>query len=132
MAAKPTHIILEYPNHKTEVLFRADDGVGMAQRKDTLVIIGEDPNKGTARVFMDGPSAHRFISELLPALDLVGVELDFKLSLHEAKAKLTPDGPKPVVEYRAGEGQIVIPTSAVVNGAMTEVADLPRSIRKIQ
>ena len=131
MEPTPTHIILEYPKHKTEVLFRAVDGVGMAQRKDTLVIIGEDPNKGTARVFIDGQAAHKFISELLPALDLVGVEMDFKLSLHEARAKLKPDSPAAKVEYRAGEGLIAIPTDAVINGQLSQVADLPRTIRKI-
>lgn len=130
MAETATHIILEYPNHKTEILFCALSGVGIAQRKDTLVIIGEDPNRGTARVFIDAQAAHKFISETLPAMDLAGVELDASMSRKKAAA-LSPDPSQVRIEYRSGEGMITIPTDAVVNGHLTEIADLPRSIRKI-
>lgn len=119
-----THIILEYPNHKSEILFRASDGVGIAQRKESVVIIGEDPNKGTSRVFIDGHHAHRFIADTLPALDNAGIEMDYKLSLKAAEAELKC--PKelaiPVsIEYRSGEGSIVIPGDVVA---------LPGGIRK--
>jgi hypothetical protein len=117
---KPTHIMLEYPNHKSEILFRASDGIGIAQRKDAVVIIGEDPNKGTSRVFIDAQHAHRFISEVLPAFDLEGREFDWKLDnrkpVDPAKASQVK------LEYKAGEGLIAIPSDVVA---------VPGGIRKM-
>lgn len=121
----PTHIIIEYPNHKAEILYRASDGVGLAQRADRMVIIGEDPNKGTSRLFFDAHHAHVFISETLPALDMAGVEMDYKLSLHAAGKIMasSPQDAKPHVEYRPGEGMITMPG---------DVVGIPNGIFKMQ
>lgn len=119
--SKPTHILLEYKSQKSEILFRASDGVGLAQRKNTVVIIGEDPNKGTSRVFIDVEAAHKFITEMLPAFDLAGVEMDYKLSVrltNEVRAQLR----HVQLERRSGEGSIVLPA---------DVIDLPNQIRSI-
>ena len=124
-----THIMLEFPSKKSEILARASDGCVLAQRKNTVVIIGEDPNKGTSRVFIEAHAAHRFISEILPALDLAGVEMDYKVSVNQAneliRTYITTNRKRVMVEYREGPGE------GLVQLAGTEVVPLIEGVRKI-
>ena len=39
-----THIVLTYPSQNTEVMFRASDGVMIAERQNNALNFGEDPN----------------------------------------------------------------------------------------
>lgn len=112
-----THILLSYPSNNTDVLFRASDGIGIAQRKGVMVIIGEDPNKGTSRIFIDEKLALNFLTEFLPMADLAGLEMDYKFS---AK-KIADPKPEVIIERRSGEGLILHP----------KTTDLPNQIRKI-
>lgn len=117
--ATPTHIILEYPTHKSDVLFRAKDGIGIAQRKGSMVIIGEDPNRGTSRIFCDAHRASVYLREVVTRADLAGHDIDFK---YDSRKDLS-DAPTPVLEFKAGEGMIAIPS---------DISELPNQIRKIQ
>ena len=54
---EPTHILKMFKSQNSEMLFRADDGICIGQRKNETVIFGEEPNKRSAHVFIDGVKA---------------------------------------------------------------------------
>ncbi len=61
MNEKATHIVLTYPSQDSEIMFRACDGVMIAERQKTTLIFGEnpaagssDPNKKQSRIFLEG------------------------------------------------------------------------------
>lgn len=57
MAQEPTHILKMFKSQNSEMLFRADDGICIGQRKNETVIFGEEPNKRSSHVFIDGAKA---------------------------------------------------------------------------
>ena len=54
---EPTHILKIFKSQNSEMLFRADDGICIGQRKNETVIFGEEPNKRSSHVFIDGAKA---------------------------------------------------------------------------
>jgi hypothetical protein len=94
---EPTHIILEYKSQDSEILYRASDGIAIAQRKKTVVLSGDDPNKKQSRVFLDSEYAGRYIRETLPRRDAEELAM-------ESAAE---------VEIRDGEPIIQLPDNAV-------------------
>lgn len=61
MTEKATHIVLTYPSQDSEILFRACDGVMIAERQKTTLIFGENPaasagdaTKKQSRIFLEG------------------------------------------------------------------------------
>ena len=52
-----THILLIFKSQNSEMLFRADDGICIGQRKNETVIYGDEPNKRSSHVFIDGVKA---------------------------------------------------------------------------
>lgn len=87
-AEKPTHIVLSHRSQHSEMLFRASDGMCVAQRKNATVVYGVDPNKKQGRVFIDDEAASAFLRGFV-AKDDAGTE--------------------PVIEERDGETLIHMP-----------------------
>ena len=69
MAQEPTHILKIFKSQNSEMLFRADDGICIGQRKNETVIFGEEPNKRSSHVFIDGAKAGAWL-EAYAAEDL--------------------------------------------------------------
>lgn len=65
-----THVVMNYASQGSEILFRGSDGIALAQRKKTVVVFGEDPNKKSSRVFLNDEYASRYLQEVVPANDL--------------------------------------------------------------
>ncbi len=65
-----THIVKKYESQNSEILFRATDAIAIGQRKNEVVVYGEDPNRKTSRVFIDSKHASRFLREVIPDQDL--------------------------------------------------------------
>lgn len=102
-AAPPTtHILLKYGSQKTEILFRAADGVCIGQAKDTVVVFGDEPNRKNSRVFLDHSFAKRWLTG--------------KLARDDMAAKGDP-----IVEERDAESLIALPA---------DVAGLPGDVFK--
>ena len=57
MAQEATHILKIFKSQDSEMLFRADDGICIGQRKNETVIFGEEPNKRSSHVFINGAKA---------------------------------------------------------------------------
>lgn len=109
---KATHIVLTYPSQDTEILFRASDGMMIAERQKCTVIYGENPNgpatdpkRKQSRVFMESDpeilpagATHwntfgsRFMREVVTAADLLSNGLDWKA----------------VIEERCQEGNVIL------------------------
>lgn len=87
-----THILIVYESQDSEVLFRADDGIGIGQRKRTVVVYGEEPNKKQSRVFIDNEHAGRFLRGKVCQDDL------------DQHGGGTVD-----IDVRSGEGLVVLP-----------------------
>ena len=77
MAQEPTHILKIFKSQNSEMLFRADDGICIGQRKNETVIFGDEPNKRSSHVFINGAKAVAWLEEYA-AEDLKkrGVSLD--------------------------------------------------------
>lgn len=80
MESKPTHIVQSQASQNSEILYRADDGMRIAHRKDRTVIFGEDPHKSSGRYFVDAHTAHVFV-ETLAANDLKERSVDAPLRI---------------------------------------------------
>lgn len=93
MHDSPTHIVLNYKSQDTEILFRADDGICIGQRKGMTVVYGEAPNTKNSRVFLDALFATKFLREKVTKDDLEARKV-------EGSA---------VLEDRDGEGTILMP-----------------------
>ena len=123
----PTHIIVNYPDNETNVLFRASDGMGFAHQKSVVIVIGEDKNRNVSRVFIDLASAERYIREVLPLLDLAGLDVKpaegegYPAQIAKALVAIAEKGLEVVVETRDGGKGLILPSSAM---------DLPQGIRK--
>ena len=66
---QPTHILKMFKSQNSEMLFRADDGICIGQRKNETVIFGEEPNKRSSHVFIDGAKAGAWL-EAYAQIDL--------------------------------------------------------------
>lgn len=100
-----THIVEHNPHEDNRLegslLFRADSGIRIGQRIMNTVVYGDYPNKNESRVFIDATHAERFISELLPALDLT-------TGMHEHTGKSDMTGPAKV-DHRHPDSKIIRP-----------------------
>lgn len=61
---EPTHIVFTYPSQDTEIMFRACDGMMIAERQSCTLVFGEDVNGGPqnpkrrqSRLFMESDPA---------------------------------------------------------------------------
>lgn len=66
-----THVIVTYPTADIECLFRAKDGIMVAQRKRLTIVVGEAPERKSSRVFMDAAAARRYLREVCAPTDIV-------------------------------------------------------------
>jgi hypothetical protein len=120
----PTHIVLTYPSQETELLYRASDGMMIAEAAKCVVIFGESPNKKTSRVFLDHESAYAFL-RFVAGLDASGFH-----PLPDYRETWAPDGPlefAATIEERNQEGMIVLPPDSlelVSNGIGSTVRPL--------
>lgn len=92
-----THIIVKYPSKDTDLLYRAVDGLAMACRIGTRVLVGEDPNpaKLETRNFLDVTFAE------MKLRDLAAADVP---ALHAWS-----------IDYRDGESKIVKPNGQLVS-----------------
>src|ERR1700743_1124273 len=67
----PTHILLHWETDDIDNLYRADNGVFLGGREGVTVIFGEDPKQRTARVFLDGIHADRYLRQTVAGPDAV-------------------------------------------------------------
>jgi hypothetical protein len=103
-APVPTHILKIFKSQNSEMLFRADDGICIGQRKNETVIFGEEPNKRSSHVFIDGAKAGAWL------------EAYAQTDLRNRKVMVTV----PAVTVKAGtvspsEDTIDIPAAAVID-----------------
>lgn len=66
-----SHVIVTYPTADIECLFRAKDGIMVAQRKRLTIILGEAPERKSSRVFMDARSAKIYLREVAAVTDIL-------------------------------------------------------------
>lgn len=93
-----THIVVKYSSQNSEILFRAFDGIAIAQQKNAVLVYGEDPNKKQSRVFIDPEHARRFLREKVAADDLKNIP---------------SGGTDVVIEDRDGESILTMPADAM-------------------
>ena len=107
---KPTHILSIYPSQKSEMLFRASDGVRLGQRKNATVVFGEEPNACASRVFLDMECATKFLRRVAD-FDIAGQIPDAKW---KGDVKALRDIPSlAVIEDRIAEGLIELPPDSI-------------------
>ena len=58
---EPTHIIRWLPSQETGALFRASDGMMLAEWQQHTVIFGENPMKRESRLFVDTGCAKKYL-----------------------------------------------------------------------
>lgn len=66
-----SHVIVTYPTADIECLFRAKDGIMVAQRKRLTIVLGEAPERKSSRVFMDARSARIYLREVAAVTDIL-------------------------------------------------------------
>lgn len=120
----PTHVIVGYPEHKTHVLFRASDGIGLAQMNQVVVVVGENKNQNVSRVFLDELHAETFLREVIPMFDLAGHDikpLEGKGYIEQlAKAREAVGHGVVIIETRDGGRGLILPANA---------AEMPTTIK---
>lgn len=99
---KHTHIVMNYLSQDAEILFRADDGVAIAQRKKTVVLFGEDPNRKQSRVFIDPEHASRYLRNVVTLKDLTDRDKLGEVSLDERDGEPIIQLPDNAVEIPGG------------------------------
>lgn len=57
------YVLEVYSSQHSEILYRADDGIAIGQRKNCVVVFGEEPNKKSSRVFIDEEHAAAYLVE---------------------------------------------------------------------
>jgi len=81
--SKPTHILVFLKSQKYAELYRAENGMRVGQWKDVTVLYGEEPNKRSARVFMDPDHAFAYLRDVVADLDLKTQKRDRKALVEE-------------------------------------------------
>lgn len=66
-----THCLHYFPTSDIDMLFRASDGIMIAQRKRLTVVLGESPNTKTSRVFRDAMAAKKYIRTVPAVTDIL-------------------------------------------------------------
>lgn len=94
----PTHILVSYKSQNYDLLFRADSGICIGQRKNFTVVFGAEPNKRRSHVFIDGDSAQAYLRNRVAADDLS----------EQCKSDIGV-----AIEERDGEGTIILPPDSV-------------------
>ena len=87
MAQEATHILKIFKSQNSEMLFRADDGLCIGQRKNETVIFGDEPNKRSSHVFIAGEKAGAWL-EAYAAEDLKkrGMAVDALIDRQDAES----------------------------------------------
>lgn len=112
VVAPNTHLILIWPEQQTEVVFRGEDGIMIAQRKNKTVVWGDDYRYKMSRVFLNFDSASSFLRKHVIPQDIDRKLGWFKrwIGYHEV----------PCIEERPGQRSgIVLPA---------DVMDLPNTM----
>lgn len=65
-----THTVQIYKRSHSQIVFRNSDGIGIAQQKECVCILGAVPNKRSSHVFINEEAAVKFIREKWTAIDL--------------------------------------------------------------
>ncbi len=86
-------VLLHTRDEHSEILFRAKDGVRIGQRKNSVVVFGESPNKSDSRMFIDEPSATTYLLTKVAKDDWIAQGGDPKV--------------EPVIEHVQKEGMVV-------------------------
>lgn len=92
-----THIIHRIPSQETACLFRASDGMVIAEAQQSCVLQGENPMKRESRLFIDHEHAYKYLSKLanqdardLLLTDDLTVEAEIKVVDLEGQVVLAP------------------------------------------
>lgn len=119
-----THILLTYPSQDTEILFRASDGMMIAERQKVTVIYGEDrnappsdPRRQKSRIFIEGGEIlHN--GEHLPWNEHGSKFLRDRVTRDDLVLNGIPDV-EPFLDIRCQEGSIILAPDSLdmrVNG----------------
>lgn len=91
---QPTHIINRFPSQKTAGLFRASDGMMLAELQNITVIQGENPMKRESRLFIDHEHAYAYLKTLAEH-DYFNRQIECEFSIEEVSLEglieLPPD-----------------------------------------
>lgn len=123
----PTHIMIRYDEHDSNLLFRASDGIGIAHQSKVVVVIGEDKNRNVSRCFMDEKHAESYLYKVLPWLDLAGMPTkpeeasDTCALVGKAQVICMERHVYPIIETRDGAKGLILPANA---------AELPTQFKK--
>jgi hypothetical protein len=101
-----THIIHRIPSQETACLFRASDGMMLAECQQLCVLIGANPMKRESRLFIDHDHAFMYLANLAD-VDANGMSI---LAWDE---KALDPAKFASVDYRNLEGQVVLAPGSV-------------------
>jgi hypothetical protein len=114
---RPTHIVKVFKSQHQEVLYRAEDGVRIAQLKasaddsEGMIVFGEDPHKANGRSFISGAAARTYLRNVICVDDLNrngdGIP---EGKNHPSRKAVASDV---VVDEISGEGSIILPAGAM-------------------
>lgn len=119
----PTHIVFTYPSQDTEIMFRACDGMMIAERQKCTLVFGEDPSapisspkRKQSRVFMESDPevevsgrphwntmGSKYMRETVAKADLESCVIDLEGS---GIAQYVPASV--VIEERCQEGSVIL------------------------
>lgn len=101
-----THIVMTLPSRLNAGMWRAKDGMFIAEAADKMVVFGENPNKRESRLFIAHEFAKRYLVDVVAAEDAEdGVPVIFEHNQEAANIIVLPGGE----------------ASLVVNGAVPNV-----------
>ena len=108
--SEPTHIVIFWKSNEAEHLYRASDGIQIGQRKDHVVLFGENPNKKESRVFIDAASASKYLRGVVPQEDQARI----RLTDIQANGIANVTTPKTfTLELRDAEHLVIAPSGAI-------------------
>jgi hypothetical protein len=153
---KPTHIVFTYPSQDSEIMFRACDGMMIAERQKTTLIFGENPNapsgdpkRKQSRVFMEGgtidhlgqsfpwnENGSRYMRTVVAKDDFEGRLPDTQFAPYiEIDPEFPPSQYRPVViEERCQEGGVILAPDSLdmrTNGGGMSAVNINKIGRKI-
>jgi hypothetical protein len=134
---EPTHIVFTYPSQDTEIMFRASDGMMIAERQKCTLVFGEDPSapfssrlRKQSRVFIESDPlilpdgcqhwntlGSRYMREIVANNDLLGLDPCTQPCTERTA----------VIEERCQEGSVILAPDSLdmrTNGGGMQAVDM--------
>lgn len=86
------YILVVHKSQKSEMLFRAADGIMVAMRQEAIVVHGDNPKDKNSYTFIDGEAAAKWLKDVYPGIDAKGAAVELEIRDGEAHGLYVPDG----------------------------------------